>query len=221
MFSLLKGLWRRRNAAATLRRIRNRPAKHESDILFGMAVRVLVVSDDPLVRSGLAALLEDRDDVLLVEGDPDVVVWEFDDKTRGGLPRPEVPVLAVLTSAAQATEARAQGASGLLPRSANADRLAAAAVALAEGLLVADPSLAPSLFRPEADGEALVEDLTPREMEVLQLLAQGLTNKRIAERLGISDHTAKFHVNAILGKLGVASRTEAIVQAARLGLVIL
>ena len=67
----------------------------------------------------------------------------------------------------------------------------------------------------------LVESLTPREIEVLQLLSQGLPNKGIAQRLGISDHTVKFHVNAILGKLGVQSRGEAIVQAVRLGLVTL
>jgi DNA-binding NarL/FixJ family response regulator len=55
-------------------------------------------------------------------------------------------------------------------------------------------------------------------MEVLHLLAEGLTNRAIAERLHISEHTAKFHVNAILGKLGASSRTEAVVRAARLGL---
>jgi DNA-binding CsgD family transcriptional regulator len=69
--------------------------------------------------------------------------------------------------------------------------------------------------------QELPESLTPRELEVLQLLAQGLPNKQIAQRLGISDHTAKFHVNAILGKLGVQSRSEAIVQAVRMGLVLL
>jgi DNA-binding NarL/FixJ family response regulator len=66
-----------------------------------------------------------------------------------------------------------------------------------------------------------VEPLTPREGEVLRLIAEGLPNKTIAARLEISESTVKFHVNAILGKLGVESRSEAIVQAARLGLVIL
>ncbi|HZY06001.1 MAG TPA: response regulator transcription factor, partial [Anaeromyxobacteraceae bacterium] len=68
---------------------------------------------------------------------------------------------------------------------------------------------------------ALDEPLTPRELEVLGLLAEGLPNKAIAARLGISEHTAKFHVNAILGKVGAESRSEAIVRAARLGLVVL
>jgi DNA-binding NarL/FixJ family response regulator len=64
-------------------------------------------------------------------------------------------------------------------------------------------------------------ELTPRESEVLYLLAEGLTNKAIAHRLEISDHTVKFHVNAILGKLNAQSRTEAVVQATRLGLLLL
>jgi two-component system, NarL family, nitrate/nitrite response regulator NarL len=65
------------------------------------------------------------------------------------------------------------------------------------------------------------ERLTPREREVLGLLAEGRSNKAIATRLGISDHTAKFHVNAILGKLGAETRSEAIVLAARRGMVVL
>jgi DNA-binding CsgD family transcriptional regulator len=69
--------------------------------------------------------------------------------------------------------------------------------------------------------QELAEALTPRELDVLQLLSQGLANKLIARRLGISEHTVKFHVNAILGKLGAQSRSEAIVQALRLGLVAL
>ena len=101
-------------------------------------------------------------------------------------------------------------------------QLAAAVRAMRTGLFVLDDGLAAQALRPRQTATpALVEPLTPREMEVLQLLAQGLANKAIAERLRISDHTAKFHVNAILGKLDAESRTEAIVQAVRLGLVIL
>jgi len=67
----------------------------------------------------------------------------------------------------------------------------------------------------------LIEPLTPREQQVAQLLAGGLTNKEIAQRLGITEHTVKFHLNGLLRKLGVSTRTEAVVQAARLGLLIL
>jgi len=63
--------------------------------------------------------------------------------------------------------------------------------------------------------------LTPRENQVLQLLAQGMTNKAIALDLGITDHTVKFHVNAIMGKLGAQSRTEAVVRATQLGMIAL
>ena len=65
------------------------------------------------------------------------------------------------------------------------------------------------------------EPLTARELQVLRLLAEGLANKAIAQRLAISEHTVKFHVNAIMGKLGADSRTEAVVRASRLGLILL
>ncbi len=88
--------------------------------------------------------------------------------------------------------------------------------------MVLDPTLAPAIL-PARDweDEPLVEALTPREEEVLHLLADGLSNKAIALQLGISDHTVKFHVNAILGKLGAQSRTEAVVRATRMGLLVL
>ena len=191
-------------------------------MLFGMAaVRVLVASDDPLARSALTALFADRENVQVVARDPDVVVWEFG-SARGVDAHAPAPLLAVLAEESQAAEALSAGARGLVFRGVDADRLAAAAIAVANGLTVLDGGLGAALLRPaEAAADALAEALTPREIEVLQLLAQGLTNRRIAERLGISDHTVKFHVNAILGKLGAQTRTEAIVQAARLGLVIL
>ncbi len=95
---------------------------------------------------------------------------------------------------------------------------------MGRSLVVLDGSFAGDLLlsaQPEASGDRPVEDLTPRELEVLQLLAEGLANKAIAQRLGVSDHTIKFHVNAILGKLGAQSRTEAVVRATRLGLIVL
>ena len=117
------------------------------------------------------------------------------------------------------------GARGLLPREVQADTLLSALPDLGRGLVVLDASFAGDLLlsaQPKtAAGERLVEDLTARELEVLQLLAEGLPNKTIAQRLGVSDHTIKFHVNAILGKLGAQSRTEAVVRATRLGLIVL
>jgi len=77
--------------------------------------------------------------------------------------------------------------------------------------------------RPDNDESAIdtVEELTPREVEVLRLLADGLGNKEVALRLGISDHTVKFHISSILAKLGAGSRTEAVTLGIRRGLILL
>ncbi len=183
----------------------------------------------------------DGGDSLLSEFDvylPDAVVYDL-----GWTPAPAItrltdlgdsgiPVVALLPDeeyAAETIAALSPGDSmaesfgyGLLLREAEPDALAAAIQAVMGGLVVFDPLLAVSVL-PEAETtlEAPAEDLTPRENEVLQLLAEGLANKAIALRLGISDHTVKFHVNAILGKLDAQSRTEAVVRATRLGLIIL
>jgi len=121
------------------------------------------------------------------------------------------------------------GVRALLPRNVTAAELAAAVEAVAAGLFVIHPAEAEALpgsrARPaEAvpEGlEPLVEPLTQREIEVLQLLSAGLGNKEIASRLDISEHTAKFHVASILGKLGAASRTEAVTLGIRRGLVMI
>lgn len=86
----------------------------------------------------------------------------------------------------------------------------------ADAWLIAPPSLDKSTGELEATD---VEPLTLREMEVLELLAQGLSNKSIATRLGISDQTVKFHVASICGKLGASNRTEVVRKALRLGLI--
>ena len=116
----------------------------------------------------------------------------------------------------------AAGARGLLLRTSSPAGLAAALTAVAQGLAVLDPELtaAVSPVRDSAPPPLNV-DLTPREQEVLQLLAEGLPNKAIADKLGISEHTAKFHINSILGKLSARSRTEAVTRATRLGLIVL
>jgi DNA-binding NarL/FixJ family response regulator len=205
-------------------------------------VRLLLVGDDPLARGGLGALLGGEPDLTLVgeasaeeslrdavaATEPDAVLWDLGptSASAGSLERAaelgDCPFVALVGDPDLARDALAAGASGVLPRNAPPSRLAAALTAAASRLVVLDGSLAESLLRPRPPARAeLVEELTPREQEVLELLAQGLTNKAIAERLGVSDHTAKFHVNSILGKLGAGTRTEALVLAARLGLIAL
>ncbi|MDR7511748.1 MAG: response regulator transcription factor [Armatimonadota bacterium] len=201
------------------------------------AVRVFVAAGDDAARDGLEALLRGRRDVEVVgsgpapggghladPAGPDVVFW---DPGAGGLARERLaaadaggpPVVVLVADSAQAARALAGGAHGILPRDADPDVLAAAASAAAAGLVVLDPALAAPVARREPD--PLVEDLTQREHQVLQLLAEGLANREIARRLSISEHTVNFHVDAILGKLGAHSRTEAVARAARLGLLIL
>ena len=106
-------------------------------------------------------------------------------------------------------------------RTAAPERLHSGIRAVADGLVIVDDEVADAVL-PHARAKVdLIEPLTPREQQVAQLLAGGLSNKEIAQRLGITGHTVKFHLNGILRKLGVATRTEAVVQAARLGLLIL
>lgn len=138
----------------------------------------------------------------------------------------DAPVLA-LTASDDVLPAIAAGASGALHRDSPGDLVLAAAAALHSGLAVFDRSFVSRLVptapvtaeAAAAEGEAEREELTPREQEVLALLAEGLSNKEIASRLDISDHTAKFHVNSILQKMGAQKRVEAVVRAARLGII--
>lgn len=209
-------------------------------------VRVLIVAHDPLARAGLAALLASapgcavvgqtapdelagaldvyRPDVLLWDSgwdsgpdhlpDLEAAAWETDEHN-------DVPPIVMLVSGAGETpiDLWTAGAAGLLLRASDADRLGAALKAAAHGLMVLDPALVASAPRAPAPHSAA--DLTPREIEVVALLAEGLANRAIAARLGISEHTVKFHLNAILSKLGAQSRTEAVVQAIRLGVIAL
>jgi two-component system, NarL family, nitrate/nitrite response regulator NarL len=202
--------------------------------------RVLVIGEDSLARGGLAALLTEDGSVLVVgqlEGardlEPaavagaDAAVWDMGLQADAPLEsvRPLVEaglaVVALLADGALVPDLLAAGIRGALFRDAPREQLVGALEAVSRGLMVLDPELGESAFRPGHPARPLVEPLTPRESEVLQLLAQGLTNHAIARHLGISDHTAKFHVTAILGKLGAGSRSEAIVVAARTGLVVL
>ena len=197
-------------------------------------VRVFVVAEDPALRHRLRELLAEYPDYPVVgEGDvdeasveraADAIVWDLGrdpvDLSRqiAAIPLGDIPLLIVGPGEGMA-HAIAAGARGYLVADPDGPRLVAALHALAHGLQVTDPSAASDV--PNADEPAGTEELTPREREVLQLLAEGLGNKEIARRLRISDHTVKFHVNAILGKLGARTRTEAVTRAARQGLITL
>ncbi len=207
-------------------------------------LRVLVIADDPLARAGLAMLVEQQpglDVVARIGGAasladdlavfaPDIIVWDLGwppdlaDRLEqlASLSEDAPPVVALLPDSDAAAGAWSAGAVGLLLRDASPEQLVAALTAATQGLIVMTPDLVDTLLPTQSATESLPdEDLTPREIEVLQLLVEGLSNRAIASRLDISEHTVKYHVNAIMSKLNAQSRTEAVVRAARLGLIAL
>ena len=204
--------------------------------------RVLIIAADPLARAGLVTLLADQpgwvvvgrisedDDLLagLEAYQPDVLLWDLGWQAERALEQlaelseSDLPIVALLPDETQANEAWVGGLRVLLLRSVSGEKLTAALRAATQELTVLDPTFINALLPINyPDQPPLIENLTPREVEVLQLLAEGLANKAIARKLDISDHTVKFHVNAILSKLGAQSRTEAVVRASRLGLILL
>ena len=182
-------------------------------------LRIVVAGRDPLARKGLASIIREFEDILVVESDADVALIDVGSLTN--IAQCGAPALLLISDASQVNQALAAGARGVISRDSTPRQIHAALRAIAEGLRVidGDATLRP-LSERTADAE-LVEPLTARELEVLRLLSAGMTNKEIASRLGITEHTIKFHVNAILGKLDAETRTEAVVHAARLGIVTL
>ncbi|HJW94196.1 MAG TPA: response regulator transcription factor [Thermoanaerobaculia bacterium] len=195
------------------------------------SLRIAVVARDRLSRAGLVALLGAFDDLIVEELDvddflasrirvmrPDALLADGD---AGDLRNLEAAGVVLLDDPSLAAETLANGARGILMRDASPQRIRAALIAASEGIIVIDDALAGAVLQQSRRAHELIEPLTARELEVMQLLASGQTNKEIAHRLGVTEHTVKFHVNSILGKLGVATRTEAVVHAARLGIVML
>nr|MBN1228122.1 response regulator transcription factor [Anaerolineae bacterium] len=204
-------------------------------------VRVLILADDPLARAGLsmqlagqslcevvgevsiAALLPEdipayNADVLLVD-----LGWDGSEAdslvqfTGENYP----PIVALLPADMDASGLFAKAVTGVFARDSDPAQLAAALLAASQSTIVLDPVFAEVLPVSSAETGDLDEPLTPREIEVLQLIAEGLSNRAIALELDISAHTVKFHINALLGKLNAQSRTEAVVRAARLGIIYL
>jgi DNA-binding NarL/FixJ family response regulator len=206
-------------------------------------MRTLVAADNLLARVGLATMLSGyepveivgqsglsealADDVALYQ--PEIAVIDLGYGERDALLGlsllTDVPVLALVASAdtaGQVAAALGSGGYGLLLRDFDPDALYAALQAVYAGLIVVDPALAGAIIASSSgDDFEILDDLTPRELQVLQLLAEGLPNKQIAQKLAISANTVKFHINAILSKLDAQSRTEAVVKATRAGLIIL
>lgn len=198
--------------------------------------RVLILASSPVVRAGLESLLRGTGAIEVVGSaanwsdysgdDPDVVLadWETGDELSteisDGAPEAALVVMADDPGLSGIAEALRSGIRAVLSRNASASQIVAAIEAAAAGFVVLQPGdLDGLLVNPQPD--SLAEPLTPREMEVLGMLSEGQSNKGIAHRLGISEHTVKFHVTSIMGKLQAGSRTEAVTQGIRRGLIML
>jgi DNA-binding NarL/FixJ family response regulator len=186
------------------------------------AMSVVGVADDP---SALLRLI-DRNNVDAVLADSPPYEQLADWRTRHR--ETAFVVLIDGCNKEDSLEALYAGARGILPRSAERNEIVVAIKAVTNGLAVLPRELLPTLLNGGSEADELPDSndavrarLTPRELEVLAAMADGASNKAIARRLGISFHTAKFHVAAILDKLNADSRTEAVTKAAQLGLVML
>ena len=207
-------------------------------------VRVLLVDDHLVVRRGLRAFLQLQPDIEVVgeagggeaalaaaaAGRPDVVLMDLVmpegdgvaaiRALAGAAPGVRVLVLSSFADDERVFAAMQAGAAGYLLKDVQPDALADAIREVSRGRPALHPDVAARLMRRVADpAGAAVEQLTPREREVLQLVVEGYANKQIARRLRITEKTVKTHVSSILQKLGVADRTAAAVLAIRQGLV--
>lgn len=204
-----------------------------------MPMRLLIVDDHPIVREGLKAFLGLYDDLELVgeaeggrdalaraqELHPDLILLDLhlsDGHALAWIPRfleltpaPRVLILTSFLEEETLRQAMHLGASGYLLKHAGPAALLDGIRAAARGEVPLDPAAVRLLARPRQDRLA---GLTAKEREVLSLIAQGLSNKAIAQRLGIAEKTVKTHVSSLLAKLGLKGRTQAALLARELGL---
>lgn len=185
----------------------------------------MVAGENPLKRAALMMRLAAFGDLAVIEAGQggDAARMRGDVILADGMQidRSPTPVVQLVADGEAAATAVSRGARAVLLHSASLRRIHTTLWAVAEGLFIVDDEIAEHVVPHVRGTVELMEPLTARELEVAQWLARGLTNKEIAQRLGITGHTVKFHLNGILRKLGVSSRTEAVVRAARLGVVTL
>jgi two-component system, NarL family, response regulator YdfI len=210
-----------------------------------LVIGVLVVARSGVMRAGLEALIA-TDPALEIVGStayfdlpsqieqqrPDVVLWEWSAQEEESFPilstvngvQPAIVLLIDDLSESAIAEFLRAGVRAILPSDVTTDEMMGAIVAAATGLTVLHSDITDILL-PTLPTRPLPEmspqTLTPREIEVLGMLAEGLSNKTIARRLILSEHTVKFHISSLFSKLNVSSRTEAVILGARQGLILL
>ena len=208
-----------------------------------MPIRILIADDHPIVREGLIAVLETQPDSEIVGEantgaqavelaaalQPDVILLDLELPKLDGVaalhairatnPQARAIIFTAFDTDERILSAVQAGAQGYLLKGAPRDELFQAIRVVYNGGSLLQPVVAARLLRQVSSAPVLPDTLTERELEVLRLLAKGRQNKEIANELVISERTVKFHVSAILAKLGVGNRTEAVSKAAQLGLI--
>jgi DNA-binding NarL/FixJ family response regulator len=208
----------------------------------GGHVGVVVASASAVRRAGLEAMVKSAPSLELIgslqgtqtaavralELRADVVLADLEKPSSLPIPGPLAVAAVVLVDNPEpgwTAQALRSGVKAILPRDAGAEDMIPAVIAAYAGFVYLDPACARDLAQqvraPLLPSNPANEHLTPRELEVLGMLAEGLGNREIAGRLGVSDHTVKFHISSILEKLGAATRTEAVTLGLRLGLILL
>jgi DNA-binding NarL/FixJ family response regulator len=197
-----------------------------------------VAADSAVVRAGLEAVIAQAPTLVRVGSggsanlreqirrlQPDVVLLEWrGEDTESIEPLFHVGPMFVLLAEAGLSASPGSGLRAVLPQDATPDEITSAIDAVASGLIVLHPDMIRSLpfgeypRRPVAEHDV---SLTPREIEVLSMLAEGLANKNIAWKLGISEHTVKFHIASLFNKLNASSRAEAVAIGMRQGIILL
>jgi DNA-binding NarL/FixJ family response regulator len=211
-----------------------------------MAIKVMIVDDHNLVREGLKAVFSQGDEIEVVgeagsgeqaiemvdQVKPDVILMDISMPGMNGIqatkairdkhPDSKIVILTMLDQEGYVYEAIKAGATGYMLKSTSSDELVNAIQTVNEGKALLHPDATAQLlkeFVSLAQNKAKDYGLSNREMEVLQLLSEGNTNKEIAKALWISEQTVKTHVAHIFDKLGTSDRTETVAQALRTGLV--
>ena len=192
-------------------------------------IRVLVAAPSAVMRSGLETLIASSAGLELAGADPDLSAVDSlapDVVLSTIVPQEVSPPLVLLSPESQPAwtqELVRLGVRAMLPADASAAEIVAAVEAAGRGMAAVDPRDLESLLASAAPVAAAADPavLTARELEVLRMLADGAANKNIAWKLGISEHTVKFHVASILAKLNAATRTEAVTIGIRRGLILI
>jgi two-component system, NarL family, response regulator YdfI len=206
----------------------------------GGAIRIAVVATSAVRRVGLESIVRSHADLYLAGSgavaslvpfarntDLDVIVIDSDsirDLLREPISEAALVLLTEVSDARSVARLLRAGVRAILSRESDPDDVLSAIYAVYDGLVLLSPATAKSLAAVYGDQPLEVEDevseeMTSRETEVLRMLAEGLVNREIAARLGVSEHTVKFHISSILDKLGASTRTEAVTLGIRRGLI--